>query len=451
MSSGALRTFIVGAGAVGYHLASRLAAEGHEITIIDPDPMKVRHVEDNLDALAIEGTGAAPTVLRDAGLEGADILAAVSGIDEVNLLACQIASRMDVRFKVARLRHPEHFPEDGGLTPRDLGADLMISPETECAWEIYQLLNSPAATDLAGFAEGRVQLVGMRIKPESPMAGVSLADLARAHRRHPFVVAAVVHDEQTTVPTGSTVLEAGDKVFVLAETREARRLPRLAGYEPQPLRRVIIAGGSTEAVHLARHFEEHRVQCILLERDRDRARYLAELLPRALVLEGDATDLELLEAEGVEGIDGFVALTDRDEVNMLISLLAKNANARRVIPLVHKPEYAVLAERVGLDGAVSPRISAANAILSFIRRGRVSSVATLKGNAAEALEVVIDESAELIGRSLRDIDFPTGALLGVLVRDGRVILPGGEDTVEAGDHAIFFVLPDARSKLERLI
>lgn len=446
-----MKTLIVGAGAVGYHLAYRLSDEGHEVTIIDPDPDKIRHVEDNLDVLAVEGNGAAPTVLRDAGIDGAGLMAAVSGVDEVNLLACQIAARYDVGFKVARLRHPELFTPDGRLTPEDLGVDLTISPEVECAWEIYQLLSSPAATDLARFAHGRVQLVGMRLRADSEMAGRSLAELGRTSREHPFVVAAVVREGETSVPTGASVLEAGDKVFVLAETRESRYLTQMAGYDPKPLRRVIIAGGSTEAIHLARHLEDHRVQCIILDRDRARARYLAETLPRALVLEGNATDLELLEAEGVEGIDGFVSLTDRDEVNMLVALLAKNANARRVIPLVHKPEYSTLAERVGLDASVSPRISAANSILGHIRRGSVSSVATIKGSSAEAVEVVIGRDAKLAGRALKDARFPAGALLGILVRDGHVLLPGGDDTVEAGDHAIFFVLPRARSKLERLI
>jgi|GEM_PF-2138648 len=334
-----MRVLIIGAGAVGFYLARRLSDQAQEVAIVDPDPAKIQHAADNLDVLAVQGNGAAPPTLEAAGLAKTDILVAASGVDEVNLMACLAASRQDVKVKVARVRHPEHFAPGSLLSLQDLGVDLVISPEQECAWEIFQLLATPAATDLARFAEGRVQLMGLRVRPGAPVEGRSLAAFDQEVGDRRFVVAAVVRDGETEIPTGDTVLRADDKIFLLAPSRQTRKLPALAGHDTHEVRRVIIAGGSDEAVYLAQHLSQHRISSTIVEQSRRRARELAELLPESLILRGDATDLELLQMEGVEGVDGFVALTDRDEVNMLVALLAKSLGADRVIPLVHRAEY----------------------------------------------------------------------------------------------------------------
>ncbi len=445
-----MRIVIVGAGAVGLHLARQLSDEGHDIVVVDTDPEKVRRARDGLDVIAIEGNGASIPVLEKAGIARADILVAVAHGDEVNLMACLTASRKGVPIKIARVSHPEYHAADSVLSREALGVDLMISPEQECAWEAFLLLSQEAATDYARFADGKVHLVGMRVLESAPIAGKSLIELDRELRGRPFVVAAIVRNGITEIPSGTSRIEVGDKIYVLTPAGEASLLPPLAGYAPFHLRRVMIAGGSDEAVYLARHLAQHHVSCTVLDRDRDRCRKLAEVLPKALILHGDATDLELLEMEGVEGIDGFVALTDRDEVNMLSALLAKASGAHRVIPLIHRVEYMKLIERVGLDAAVSPRISAANAILRHVRRGPVMSVATLKDTRAEAIELEIAKGSALADRRVRDVPFPDGVVLGAIVRSGKVIMPRGRHTIEAGDHVVFFVLPEAIEKVEEL-
>lgn len=446
-----MRVLIIGAGAVGYHLAERLAQEAQEVVIVDPDSRRIQHAADNLDVLAIQGSGADMSILLEAGLTRANILAAVSGVEEVNLLACLAASRAGVEVKVARVRNPAHFAPGSLLSAAELGVDLMISPERECAWEVFQLLSTPAATDLARLAEGRVQMLGMRILPGAPVDGKTLAQLDRELKGRPFVLVAVVRDEVTLIPTGSTVLRSGDKVYLLSPTEEVPFLPQLAGYPASQLRRVIIAGGSDEGEHLARHLAEQRVHSTILELNPERSRELAENLPDSLVLLGDARDMELLEMEGVGEADGFVALTDRDEVNMVVALMAKSLGARTVIPIVHRTEYMKLVDRVGLDAVVSPRISAANAILRHIWKGPVSSVVTVKGSRAEIIEVVVAEGSEVVGRRLRDLALPEGAVLGVLVRGEQVVMPRGRDIIHAGDRAIFFVIPEAMDGLARMI
>jgi trk system potassium uptake protein len=446
-----MRVLIVGAGAVGFHLASRLVEESQEVVLVDSDPERVRHATENLDVLALQGNGASLPVLEEAGIRRANLLLAVSGSDEVNLLACLAAARAGVRVKVARLRRPDELRPGALLGRGDFGVDLLISPEQECALEIFQLLATEAATDLARFGEGRVHLLGLRIRPGAPVAGKTVRALDQEFQGHRFTLVAVVRGDETTIPTGGTVVEEGDKVFVMAPADQVSALAPLAGHDPGPLHRVMIAGGSGEAEVLAGHLQAHGVACTLLERDAIRARELAERLPRALVLNADPTDMELLRMEGVEGIDGFVALTDRDEVNLLVALLAKGAGARRVIPLVHRTEYTELVDQVGLDAVVSPRISAANAILRFLRRGAVASVATVKGSEGEALEAHIESGSRLAGRRVREAKLPQGAILGALIRQGRVIMPRGRDLMEEGDRAVFFVLPGARSALGRLL
>lgn len=441
---------IIGAGAVGFHLAHRLSEEHQDVVVVESDRDRARMVEEQLDVLTVVGNGASLPVLERAGIEKTNLLMAVTSKDEVNLVSCLAASRLGVRFKVARVSDPEYYQAGSALSREQLGIDLMINPERECAWETFQLLNSGAATDLAQFADGRLQLVGLRVREGATVAGKTLIELDRAMGDRRYVTVAIVRNGVTEIPRGASRIEAGDQIFLLAPAAEMPSIPAMAGYEDYKLRRVMIAGGSAEGLYLAQHLEEHGVGCTILDIDRRRCAELAEQLPKALVLHADATDMELLEMEGIEGIDGFVAFTPRDETNMLASLLAKTQGARKVISLIHRFDYVPLVSRVGIDAAVSPRLSTVNAILRYVRRGNVASVATLKGISAEAIEFDVRANARVAGERLRDISFPQGSVVGSILRDSQVITPRGPDRIEANDRVVVFALPDAISELERL-
>ena len=445
----AMRILIVGAGAVGYHLAERLSEEGEDVVVIDKDPERTRVVSDNLDVLPVTGNGASLPVLQEAGVTEADLLLAVTSQDEVNLVACLVASQLGAGFRVARLSSTDYYGEDGVLSQEQLGIDLLISPERECAWEIFQLLNSEAATDLVRFAEGRLQLVGLRVREGAPVAGLNLVELDRKLEDRSWVTVAIVRDGETEIPRGSSRIEPGDHIYVLSRAEDLPAVPPLAGYERFNLERVMIAGGNREAVYLARHLDEHDVDCTILDVDRHRCQELAEELPGALVLHGDATDQELLEMEGVAGIDGFVSLTGQDETNLLTGLLAKTVGARKVISLMHRVDYLPLMDRVGVDAAVSPRMSTVNAILRYVRRGEVHTVATLKGADAEAMEVEVSESAPIAGKPLAEADLPERGLVGAIVRGNEVITPRGQDRVHPGDRVILFAAPERISEFQR--
>jgi trk system potassium uptake protein len=445
-----MRIMVIGAGAVGFHLAQRLSEEQHDVVVIEADADRARMVEDHLDVLTIVGNGASLPVLERAGLGRSDLMMAVTSRDEVNLISCLAGSRLGVGFKVARVSDPEYYKSGAVLTREQLGIDLMINPERECAWETFQLLNSEAATDLAQFDDGRLQLIGLRVREGAPVAGRSLRELDETVGGRTYVTVAIVRGGRTEIPRGDSRIEVGDQIFIMAPSAEMPRIPALAGYADFKLRRVMIAGGSTEGLYLARHLEEHGVGCTILDIDRRRCAELADLLPKSLVLHADATDMELLEMEGIEGIDGFVALTPRDETNMLAGLLAKTMGARKVISLIHRFDYLPLVTRVGIDAAVSPRLSTVNAILRYVRRGNVTGVATVKGVAAEAIEFSVQPGTKAVDRTIQAMRLPRGCVVGAIIRGDQVISPRGDDQVKAGDHVVVFALPDAIAQVERL-
>lgn len=445
-----MRILILGAGEVGFHLTRQLSDEGHDVVIIEESRERVRSIEDAVDALVIHGNAASLTTLEKAGIERTDLLLAVTSLDEINLMACLSAAQYEVPIKIARVSKPDYFDHTGILPPERLGVDRMINPERECAIETFQLLQSAGATEFAQFEGGLVQLIGLRVNPGAPMAGRTLAELGEAQRRSRYLVAAIVRGGRTIVPRGSDRLEEGDQIFVIGEPRHLPEVLPEAGYSGFTLRRVVIAGGSREALLLARMLEEHRIGCTILETDRSRAVALAETLQSSLVLHGDATDLDLLEMEGAGESDGFVAYTGSDETNLLSCLLAKNLGAKKVISLIERMNYIPLVSRVGIDAAVSPRLSTVNAILSYVRRGSVLSVATLKGTSAEAIEFDVAPNFPYAGVPLAKVRFPEGSLIGAIIRGDRVIIARGTDAVRVGDRVIVFTLASAISEVEAI-
>ena len=445
-----MRIVIVGAGQVGFHLAKVLSEEDQDVVVIDSDQERVERTADYLDVLAIHGNGASIPVLERAGTRGARLFLAVTNLDEVNILGSLGADALGVPTKVARVSNPEFFMESRVMSTEDLHIDLMINPEREAAWETFLLLRTEAASELVRFADGKVYLIGLRVLEGAPVAGKELQQLGDELRGIGFTTVAITRDGETEIPTGSSRIEVGDHLYLMSPASAIDEVPRLAGYADFQLRRVMIAGGSQEAVYLARHLEDAGISSVILDKDRNRCVELSEELPETLVLHGDATDLELLEMEGVAGVDGFFASTDHDEVNMLSSLLAKSAGARKVVSLLNKLEYMPLVSRVGIDAAVSPRMSAVNTILRYLHLGSVSRVVALKEVDAQAVELTVNADSSALGRSFTEIPFPAGGLVGAIIRDDDVIAPRGRDTVQAGDRVILFALPDVMPRLERL-
>jgi len=446
-----MRVVVVGAGEVGFHLAQRLSEEHQDVVIIESDPEQADHAEQHLDVQTVVGNGASLSALDKASIREASMLLAVTSQDEVNLIACLAAKRLGVEYTVARISNPDYYETDAVLSREQMGIDLMVNPERECARETVQLLQNPAFTEVAEFADGRVQLVGLKVKEGAPVAGKTIRELrAEFSGGYHYVTAAIVRDGVCTIPKPDSTIEAGDLIYLLAPTSEIDAVAPLAGYDRFDLKRVMIAGGSTEGQYIAELLAELGVHCTILDRDRRRCVELAQELPGALVLHADATDLELLEMEGVSGSDGFIAATGNDETNLLSSLLAKEAGARKVLSLVHKFEYLKLVPAVGVDASISPRISTVNAILRRIRRGRVMTVASLSAVEAEAIEFEVSQESRIAGQAIRDVEFPKEGVIGTILRGEEIILPRGEDVLHPGDDVIVFAMPEAIPQIEAL-
>ena len=441
---------IVGAGEVGFHVAERLSGEGRQVVVVDASLDRLDWVQSHLDVGVIEGSGASPAVLERAGVGNATLFLAVTSDDEVNLVACMVAQGKPGMVKVARVSNPDFYTEAGRISPERFRVDVMINPERELALDTLQLLQSTVATDIAAFADGRLQLISLKVKADAPIMNRRLSEVTAEIGDTPLLTAAIERNGTTLVPDGSTIVQAGDQAYVVTTADAVPKALALCGHEHKELKRVMVAGGSTEAYYLAELLQQHNVHATLVVQDRRRAQELAEKLHKALILNGDATDVELLEVEGVGEMDAFVALTDEDQTNILSALVAKQAGAKQVVTLVNKIEYVSLARRIGLDAAVSPRLSAANAILRQVRRGSVTRVSTFKDTDAEAISFAVSSASPFVGHPLRETKFPTGAIVAAILRGDEVIVPRGSDELKVGDTAIIFALRGAEESVTKL-
>ncbi len=444
-----MKAIIVGAGDVGFQLANRLSQQGEEIVVVDTDQTKVDRVEDHLDVLALLGSGVDYRILEHADVARADTLIAVSDDDEVNILACQLASRYQVQTKVARVSADYYYGESPLAMAGSLGVDVLVNPQEACAQEIRRLLKFAAATDVAEFADGEVVLVGMKVGAGFLYRDRPLKKIAGEFEKRKFLVAAISRGEQTIIPHGEDVIRQGDLLYVIGKSDATGDMLRLAGYENRSLQRVMLAGGTAVAVRLAQLLEAQGVIPIIFESDRVRCTVLAEKLAASLVLNGDATDLDLLESEGVYGVDGFVALTENDESNIISSLVAKNMGATKTICQIKRLEYLNLATRIGVDASVSPHLSTVNAILAATHSERLLSLATLHGMSVQIMEIFIRQGLSFVGKMLRELKLPPDCILGAVVREGHTFIPHGDDHLLPGDKAIVFTLTRQAKKVSK--
>jgi trk system potassium uptake protein TrkA len=436
---------IVGGGDIGAILAERLAAERKDVVVVEASEARVRELRDALDVQVVHGSGAHPGVLREAGLDDAEMLIAVTDSDEVNLVCCLVASRQSViPTKIARVRQPDLAEAVPELF--DDPIDLSINPEEEAAHWVMNLLRVPGAAGVLEFAGGKVRVVSFAVDRPCDAEGLALYEL-KPKLDVDCNVVAISRGGRLLIPDGRTKLERGDLVYAAGQPEALGAFAELLGKQAGEARRVVISAGGNVTFYLARALEREDLAPKIIEPDAERCKFLVDRLQRSVVLQGKGTDQELLREENVGNADAFVALGRDEEDNILSALLAKRAGAQRVIALVNKLPYSSLVTQIGVDAVVSPNLAAVSAILHFIRRGKVVSVTTVGEEAAEALEIVALETSELVGKPLREAGLQ-GAVVGAIVRGEDVIIPAGDDRIEVGDHVVVFALRSAIPKLE---
>lgn len=445
-----MRIIVVGAGSVGTHLASHLSSENQDVTLVDSNKQRIQVLQDHFDIMVVQGNGASPKVLKQAGIERCDMLMAVTNSDETNMIASLAAAQFNVPFKIARVSDMDYYPLDDWLSEHSLGVDLLINPEFECALQIMNLLGVPSATDVAEFGSGQVLLVGLTVQKGAPCLSGPLQELKIKFGIDQYLIVAITRAGQTIIPHGSTELEAGDQLYVIAKKNAMDEVYKFCGLERQPVRRVMVLGGSRVAYYLCQMLERQKTRTTLIVNDEERAEQLAEDLDETLVIQGSATDIDLLEQEGLSEMDAFLALTSDDEENLLTGLIARNHQVTVVIALLEKLEYVPLVKKVGVNTAVSSRLAVVDTILKYVRRGNILSVATLKGNRAEIIEFVVTERCDLVGIPLKDLRLKNKVIFGTISRGPEVFIPTGFSTLEIGDKVVVIGQPESQRQLEAL-
>ncbi len=441
---------IAGAGEFGFNVAERLSREGHDIVVVDRDEEALDALRDTLDVAVVHGDAARAGVLKRAGVEGADMFLALTNMDETNLVASLIAQRMGASTRIARISNPEFSRSDHLLSRRDFGVDMVISPTKVAVDEIIRLLEYPLAREVADFFYRRVMMIGLEVEKEHEWLEVPLRDLDLFSSARGVLLAAIKRGDETIIPGGDDVVRLGDEIYLLGLRKNLLPFLEEAGFSFSRPERVMIAGGNEIGLELAQALEHVLSSVKLIEPDLERCNVLSGVLREALVLHGTLTDMDLMKDEGLSEMDAFVAVSDDEEQNLLSALLARRHGCGKTFVVVKKPEYVGLVPHVGIDAAVSVRISTVDIVLRYIRRGDVRTVATFKNIDAEAVELIVSPSSPAVGRRIMELGIPNGAILGAVIRRGQYIVPRGGDVVEADDRIIVISVPEVKEEVQEL-
>ena len=435
-----MKIIIIGSGRVGRALAEQLQNEKADITLIDVNERKINLVLEDVDAMGIIGNGASINILMEAGIESADILIAVTGSDELNLLCCLIAQKASKCQTIARVRNPIYGSEIGFIKER-LGLSMFINPELSTAQEISRLLRFPSASKIDTFARGRVELLKFKVLPEFHLGGMTVSQIADKLKVE-ILFCAVEHNNEITIPNGNTVISEGDLVYIMATPKKAAEFFRKIGLKTTQVRNVMIVGGGTISYYLATLLQDMRIEIKIIEKDKARCEFLAERLPGVTIINGDGTDRDLLLEEGLPNAEALVALTDLDEENIFLALSAKKSSSAKLIAKVDRLPFDDVIDSLDIDSVIYPKYVTADSILQYVRAmqnasgSNVETLYHIMENRAEALEFRVNEVSPVVGIPLSKLKLKPHLLVGCLNRNGKILIPRGHDMIEVGDTVI---------------
>jgi trk system potassium uptake protein TrkA len=441
-----LRTVIIGAGEVGLNTARLLSDEGHSVVLVEKDEKLVEMATEELDALVIAGNGANPKLLKEVGIDKTDLLIAASSSDEVNIIACLTAKAQGVSRTVARIHNADYYEEGDPFAEEMLGIDFIIHTEQMAAHEIKEALLVPGAINVDSFAEDTIEVAEVILADGSAAVGRALKEVRLPENS---LIVGVVRGGEALVPQGATVLEERDHVLLISGRRQISEAVGVLATNTAPVKEVTIYGGGRIGLRLALAVEKAGMSVRVIERDEIRARHVASQLRKGFVLHDEGISRDFMLQEGVDRTDAFVAVTGDDRANLLAAMYARQLGARMTIAGISRGEFAPLADALGVDLTISPRILAAEAILRFVRKGEVIDVALL-ASGAEMIELRVLEGCKVAGRPLSEVGFPDGAIVGAVLRDGDVVIPTGKEILRAGDDAVVFTVEDAVEEVENL-
>ena len=450
-----MKIIVAGVGKVGYTVAEQLAEEGHDITIIDSNPIKIRNASNRLDVISIEGNGASVELLGEAGVPTADMFIAATGQDEVNMVCCLAARKLGTKHTVARIRSPEYLSQREFLR-ETLGLSMAINPDLEAAAEISRILQFPTAVRVESFAHGRVDLVTYHIPDGSSLNNMSLKTMGDKFRGK-VLVCAVERGEDVCIPNGDFVLKGGDWISIAGPQAELRSFFMSAGAYKKPVHSVMIMGGSRIAIYLTKLLAAAGIKVTIIERSKEKCDLLAELLPKADIILGDATRRDVLNGEGLRSTDAFAALSGYDEDNIIISMYANSIGVGKVVTKINEEHFAEMLDKTSLDCLVCPKLLVAQQITRYVRameNSEGSSVETLYrlvDKRVEALEFSVSPGARCTGKPLKKLSLKPGILIASVIREGKSMIPDGNTDIRAGDRAIVITTNTGLNSLDDIL
>ena len=440
-----MKIVIIGDGKVGYKLAKQLSAENYDIVMIDSNEKKLRAAIDRLDIFCVTGDGGSVAVQKEADVPHADLVIACTSTDECNMLSCLVARRLGAKHTIARVRKPIYYQQID-ILKEDLHLSMAVNPELAVAGEIARLLLFPDASKIETFVKGRVELIEFPLSENSKLAGMSLAEMYNKFQIK-VLVCAVERGENVVIPDGEYVLQSGDRLHIAASHVDIELFFKMLGRKREKIRKVLICGGGRVSHYLATQLCKMGMQIKIIEKSEEKCENLCELLPKATIINGDASDHDLLIEEGIQDADALIALTGMDEENIIMSMFAKSQGVSKIIVKVNEDRRARMIEDFGIDSIVSAKTATADAILSYVRARRnsqgsanVETMYQLIDGKVEALEFIVKSETSYTNRPLKELSLKPNNLIACIARKRRIIIPNGDDCIQAGDNVIIITM-----------
>ena len=447
-----MRIVIAGAGEVGFHLAKLLSYESQEIILIDTNKESLEYADNHLDIKVLRGDATSVSVLKEAKVQGADLVIGVTAIETTNITLCILAKQLGCKSTIARISNTEFIHNKEILKFDELGIDELISPEELAASEIELLLNQSAFSDTYEFEEGLLTMAGVFLPKKAPFVGKMVKEAAKIFPELHFMPIAMrrAGTQFTLIPRGDTVFKEGDQVYFITSAKGVDELYKLTGMRKKEIKNVMILGGSKVGFNTARELCGKKFNVRLIEKDKQKAFDIADRLPTALVINGDGRNVELLEEESLDSMDAFIAVTGNSETNIMSCLVAKSKNIKKTIALVENMDYFQLSQSIGIDTLINKKLLAANNIFRHVRRGEVLALTRLNNLNAEILEFEVKSTSLVNGEIIRELDFPREAIIGGVIRDNEGIIALGGFKITEGDRVVVCTLPKAIPRIEKM-
>jgi len=446
-----MKIIIAGAGDVGFHLAKLLSYESHDTYIIDFDGEKLEYLNNHLDVITKKGDATSIQLLKDIGVDSADLLLAVTDSHNTNFTISVIGKSLGVKKTIARIDHPEFLKNDE-IDFKKFGVDFMISPEELAAEEIKMLLNQSSFNDTVAFENGLFNVMGTSLTYKSPLVDLTVKDAKEKFSMIDFITIAIKREgtAQTIIPRGDTVYHLKDQVYFSVPNYSLEKLYPIIGQEKMTIKNVMILGGSSIGQKTSRNLCKENYKVKLIEKNRDKAIAIAEQHNNTLVINGDGREIELLEEENIREMDAFIAVTGDSETNIMSCLVAKSKGVKKTVALVENMDYINISQTIGIDTLINKKLIAASNIFRHIRKGEILALANLHNIDAEVFEFEVQPNAKVTKKPIKDLRFPRDAVFGGIIRDEKAYMSFGDFQIKSGDKAIVFCLPDAISIVEEL-